>query len=212
VCSLPELRIGQVRFINLPSAYIDKHHELQLFGLPVAHENAVLLGLPVLQAFKYVLFENIKKEVEFSRSGLFEPEEPNLWRKYPFVIKGKISVEIPVEAEKMTLFLDTGCSELILPEKTWQIMCSKYTGVKLKTGDYLFYAHEKLSGRKGVIKKLRLGEMTIKNVPVVILADDVMKSAVGDCNGLLGMSCFQDTMFVLDFHRSIMWVKNNGTY
>jgi predicted aspartyl protease len=212
VCHLPELRIGQMRFVDLPCLYIDKHHELQLFGLPVAHENAILLGLPVLQAFKYVLFDNIKKEVEFSYEELFEPEQLHLWRKYPFVIKGKISVEIPVEAEKMTLFLDTGCSELILPEKTWQIMCSNYTGVKLKTGDYLFYAREKLSCRKGVIKKLRLGDTTVRNVPVVVLADDVMKSAVGDCDGLLGLSCFRDTLFVLDFHRSTIWVRNNGTY
>jgi hypothetical protein len=214
---LPEIRIGQIRFVNLPFLYIDKHHELQLFGLAVAHDNTILLGLPVLQAFKYVLYDNIKKEVEFSYEELFEPEQLYLWRKYPFVIKEKskgnnaIFVEIPVEAEEMTLFLDTGCSELILPEKTWQTMCGNYTGMRLKTGDYLFYAHEKLPCKKGVIKKFRIGDMTISNVPVVILADDVMKSALGNYNGLLGMSCFRETVFVLDFHRSIVWVKNNGT-
>jgi hypothetical protein len=218
VCYLPELRLGQIMFVDISGFYINKHLEIQFFGVPVVRDNTILLGLAFLQAFKYVLFDNIKKEVEFSYEELFEPEQLHLWRKYPFVIKEKIKdnnaifVEIPVEAEKMTLFLDTGCSELILPEKTWQIMCSNYTGVKLKTGDYLFYAREKLSCRKGVIKKLRLGDTTVRNVPVVVLADDVMKSAVGDCNGLLGMSCFQDMVFVLDFHRSIMWIRNNVTF
>jgi len=217
VCYLPELRIGQIKFVDLTCFYLDKHHELQLFGLPVAYENAILLGLPVLKAFRYVLFDNIKKEVKFSPKEPFEPEQPHLWRKYPFFIKDKsmhgiaIFVEVPIAEEIMTLFLDTGCSELILPEKTWQTICGSYPRVRLKTADHLFYAREKLPCRKGVIKKFRLGDMIIRNVPVVVLADDVMKSVVFDCSGLLGMNCFRGTVFVLDFHRSIMWVRNNGT-
>lgn len=215
-CHLPELRIGQIRFVDLTCLYIDKHHELQLFGLPVAHENIILLGLPVLQAFKYVSFDNIKKEVEFSPKEPFEPEQLHLWSKYPFSIKEKskhniaIFVEVPIAAERMTLYLDTGCSELILPEKTWQTICGSYPRTRLKKADYLFYAREKLPCRKGVIKKFQFGDMIIRNVPVVVLADDVMKSVVGDCSGLLGMSCFRGTVFVLDFHRSIMWVRNSG--
>ena len=217
VCYLPELRIGQIRFIDLTCFYFDKHIELQLFGLPVAQDNTILLGLPVLKSFRYLLFDDIKKEVRFSPKEPFEPEQPQLWRKYPFSIKDRspdniaVFVEIPIAGEIMTLFLDTGCSALILPEKTWQTICSSYPHVRLQTADHLFYARGKIPCRKGVIKKFRLGDMIIRNVPVVVLEDDVMKSVVGDCIGLLGMSCFRGTVFVLDFHRSIIWVRNSGT-
>jgi hypothetical protein len=217
VCHLPELRIGQMRFVDLPCLYINKHHEVQLFGLPIGYENRILLGLPVLRQFKYVLLDNIKREVEISPKEPFEPNQPHLWRKYPFMIrqvskdKDAIFVEIPIMGKQMTLYLDTGGSELILPEKTWLTISCNETLARLKKTDYLFYARENLPCRKGKIERFQLGDIMMKNVPVVVLADEVMKSVVGDCEALLGMSCFRNTVLVLDFDRKVIWVKTNGT-
>jgi hypothetical protein len=52
----------------------------------------------------------------------------------------------------------------------------------------------------------------VQNAKVVILPDDnpIFESNATQ-NGILGMQCFDDTILVLDFEQSVMWVKKGVT-
>ena len=87
LCHLSELQIGEMTLTNFPCYYKEEHAETQLLGLPIACDMRILFGLQAMKAFKYVLFDNQKKQVGFSPKDSFEPEDPAFWSRYPFLIK-----------------------------------------------------------------------------------------------------------------------------
>jgi hypothetical protein len=217
LCHLPELQIGNTALVDWPCLYLEQHTKLALFGLSIAQDDvkddSIIVGLPVLQEFKYVLFDNIKKEAEFSYNELFEPGETGLWKQYPLSIEEDfrgnafLFVSIPVCGEEIELQLDTGSGRgLAIREELWEKMCEKIQNVKLKNGGDLYPYIGRLLCKQGIIGKLEMGERTVKNVEISVFPNDspLMKG----CRGLLGMQCFQDTVMVLDFENKLMWVKN----
>jgi hypothetical protein len=230
-CLLPELHIGEIILFNWPCYYRRQHAELQLFGLPLARDKAIIVGLPTLQEFKYIAFDGIKKEVEFSPKKLFEVKEPQLWEKYPLTIEDFLGgnaylfVKIPIAGEEIELQLDTGSGNgLSIKEDFWKQMQQKIralasssalsslpkgsvgTNVKLKQGRELYPYIGLLDCEKTVIPKLDVGNRTIKNAKVSIFPED--SPLLENCEGLIGMQYFQDTVMVLDFERNLMWVKS----
>ncbi len=60
-----------------PCIYFESHTGFEFFGDTnrkqlICNEN-IILGLPLLRKFKYIIFDNIKKETELSYHESFEP-------------------------------------------------------------------------------------------------------------------------------------------
>jgi hypothetical protein len=214
LCKIPELRIGKMTMFDLPCLYIEKRDAIQIFGVTIAYDESMLIGLQILQAFKYVMFDNINKEVEFSPREIFEPAHPQLWKSYPFVIKEKsndndaIFVTMTVAGQEVELYLDTGSRQgLQFSEQTWEKLREKIPITKLRNGNFRTAFLENIACKKGTVKELDIGGIKIKNIEIVVLPDD----NPAKLQTLLGMQCFRDTIIVLDFGRNLLWVKTSGT-
>jgi hypothetical protein len=212
MCYLPELQIGQVTLTNWPCFYQEQHTEIQLLGLPLTRDKAVIAGLQALCRFKYIAFDSVKEEVEFSLGRLFEPEKPDSWSKYRFEIEEDLGgnsylfVKIPVSGEEIELQLDTGSGRgLAVAEELWEKIRSKIRPVKLKKGRDLYPYIGRFLCKRGVIEELDMGNRIVRNAMISVFPDD--SPIVDECSGLLGMQYFQDTVMVLDFERNLMWVK-----
>lgn len=218
ICCLPDLHIGKLTLSNLVANYYFKHSEIQLFGLPIKKDNEIFIGLSLLQRFKYVAFDNINEEVEFSTAQSFHTQDRTLWSRYPFSIqpdsKGnpRIFVEIPIGGQNMNLAFDTGCPPaLFTTEKIWQQMQKRLHNVKksIKSAFAPFMGGN-IRSRTVIVKELNVGDRIVKNAFVVIVPDtSIFGSSMKNEEGLLGMQCFADTTVVLDFERDVMWVMNN---
>ena len=216
LCHLAKLRIGSITLVDWPCLYLEPPINLRLFGLSITRDDStddsIIVGLPALREFKYIVFDSIKKEVEFSHTELFESEQPDLWEQYPFSIEEDfrgnafLFVTIPIAGEEVELQLDTGSGRgLAIAEEAWESMHEKIRDVKLQKGKELYPYIGWLACRRGVIAKLEIGERTVENAKISVFPDD--SPLVEDCQGMLGMQYFQDTIVVLDFERNLMWVK-----
>jgi len=220
-CHLPELNIGEITLSNWPCYYRRQHAELKMFGLTLAKDKAIIVGLPTLQEFKYITFDGIKKEVEFSPEKAFEAKEPAIWEKYPLTIEeflggnAYLFVKITIAGEEIELQLDTGSGNgLAIKEEHWERMRQKIQtsasaaepNIKLKQGRELYPYIGSLECKKTIIPKLEVGDRTIKNAKVSIFPED--SPLLENCEGLIGMQYFRDTVMVLDFERNLMWLKH----
>jgi hypothetical protein len=136
-----------------------------------------------------------------------------VWEQYPFSIEEDfhgnafLFVNIPISGEEIELQLDTGSGRgLAIAEELWQGIREKIQDVKLRKTRDLYPYMGQLVCKRGVIPKLEVGRRTVKNAEISIFPDD--SPIVEECQGFLGMQYFQDTIMVLDFERSLMWVKD----
>ncbi|MEN6384357.1 MAG: hypothetical protein ABFD79_04085 [Phycisphaerales bacterium] len=150
MCILPELRIGKVVLINLPCAYRWKHEELQFFGIPFSQSKSINIGLPVLVNFKFIAFDNVNQEVEFSLYDKFNPAKAASWQHYPLLIKRgshdelELFVRIPISGKEMELKLDTGAGiGLIIEENEWEYLCDRVKVIKWNKRNMFFTFYEK---------------------------------------------------------------------
>ena len=213
MCYLPELHIGQVTFVNWPCFYREQHTEVQLLGLPIANGKAVIAGLVALRRFKYIAFDSVRKEVEFSLEEAFNPGQSDSWSQYSFAIEEDLGgnaflfVKIPIAGEKTELQLDTGNGRgLSISEELWEKISKKIQHIELRKGTDLYPYIGRLVCKRGVISKLEVGDRIVKNAKISVFPND--SPIVEQCSGLLGMQYFQNTIMVLDFERNLMWVKN----
>lgn len=213
ICELGELQIGQVSLINWPCFYQAQHTEIQLFGLSVGKGKAIIAGLTALREFKYIEFDSIEKEAEFSLQKAFEPEQSQLWRRYPFVIEEGLGdnaflyVKVPIAGEEIELQLDTGSGRgLAISEHLWGRLNKKIPKVRLKKTKDLYPYIGWLDCRRTVVANLQVGDRTIKDAKISVFPDD--SQLMDRCEGLIGMQYFQDTVVVLDFERNLLWVRN----
>lgn len=217
LCHLPELQIGSVTLTDWPCLYIEPRTKLGLLGFSIAgdssQDRAIIVGLPALREFKYIAFDSIGKEVEFSYNELFEPKKSQLWEQYPFSIEEDfhgnafLFVTIPIAGEQIELQLDTGSGRgLAIAEELWEHIHAKIPNVKLRkaTDSYPYFG--RLACRRTVIPELGLGHRTIKNAKISIFPNESPLMDQGQ--GFLGMQHFHDTVIVLDFERNLMWVKD----
>ena len=220
ICRLPDLHIGKLTLSNLLANYYFKHSEIQLFGLPIKKDKEIVVGLLLLQRFKYVAFDSINEEVEFSTAQSFHPEDRTLWSRYPFSklsdSKGipRIFVEIPIAGRNMNLAFDTGCQgALFTTEKIWKQTQKRLHKVKKSIKSvYAPFMGGNIRSRVVTVKELNVGDRIVKNAFVAIVPNDTsISESMKNMEVLLGMQCFSDTTVVLDFERDVMWVKNNKT-
>lgn len=213
LCHLPELQIGEVTLVNWPCLYLERQMKPALFGLSIGGDNSIIVGLPALREFKYILFDNVRGEVEFSNGELFEPGEPELWARYPLLIEEDLRgnafvfVQIPIGGKKTELQLDTGSGRgLAISEKLWEEVREGIGDVELRNNSELYPYIGRLACKRGVIGELEVGERTVKNAKISVFPSN--SPLVEDCDGLLGMQYFRDTVMVLDFDGELLWVKS----
>jgi len=213
VCYLPKLHIGEMTLANSSCIYRQQHAEVRLFGLPVAKDKAIIAGLPTLRRFKYIAFDSVREEVEFSLGKVFEPCESDSWGQYPFVIEEGLGgnaflfVKIPIGEEETELQLDTGSGRgLAIAEELWERIGKKVPETRLKKGKDLYPYIGWLDCHRGIISRLEVGSRIVKNAMISVFPND--SPLLDQCQGLLGMQYFRDTVMVLDFERNLMWVKN----
>jgi len=216
ICCLPDLHIGKLTLSNLVANYYFKHSETQLFRLPIKTDKEILVCLSLLQRFKYVAFDSINEEVEFSTTQSFHPEDRTLWSRYLFSkqpdSKGnpRIFVEIPIAGENMNLAFDTACQcALFTTEKIWKQAQKRLREVKKSNMTALApFAGGNIRSRVVTVKELNVGDRIVKNAFVAIVPNDTsISQSMKNMEGLLGMQCFADTTVVLDFERDVMWVR-----
>jgi len=235
-CYLPQLRIGQVTLTDLPCWYLQRHIELEFFGLPIAKDDSIILGLPALRRFKYILFDSPNRQVEFSYNEAFEPgpapiapvavgQAPDKdesiaggqlvrdWSQYSLLIEEDrygnefAFVEIPIAGELMKVQLDTGSANaLAIAERQWEILSRRVKKPRLKEGIDLYPYISQLACKRGVIRELQIGDRCIRDAKISVFPSD--SPLLRQCKAILGTQYFQDTVIVLDFERRIMWVKN----
>ena len=211
-CHLPKLHLGQVTLVNWPCFYREQHTEVQLLGLPLARGKAVIAGLAALRRFKYIAFDSVTKEVEFSLEKVFESGQSDSWAQYSLLIEEDLGgnvflfVKIPIGGQETELQLDTGSGRgLAIAEELWVRMRDKIQHVKLRKGRDLYPYIGSLACKRAVVPELQVGDRTVKNAKISVFPND--SPLVEQCAGLLGMQYFQDTVMVLDFERNLMWVK-----
>ncbi|MBN1393385.1 MAG: aspartyl protease family protein [Sedimentisphaerales bacterium] len=203
--------------INWPCFYLERHAKPESFGLSIAHDNlkdnCIIVGLQALRAFKYIVFDNINKEAEFSYNESFKPGKSDVWEKYPFDIREDshgnafLFVEVPVAGEKTELQLDTGNGKgLAVREDLWEKIQKTIRPIQLRSGKDLYPYIGRLSCKRGTISKLEMGQRTVGNAEISVFAND--SPLLENCRGLLGMQYFEDTVMVLDFENKLMRLKN----
>jgi hypothetical protein len=220
ICCLPDLHIGKLTLSNLVANFYFQHSEIQLFGLPIKKDKEILVGVPLLQRFKYVAFDSINEEVEFSTEQSFLPQDRTLWSRYPFSklsdFEGnpRVFVEIPIAGQNMNLIFDTGCQgALFTTEKIWQQTQKRLHKVK-KSIKSVFapFMGGNIRSRTVIVKELNIGDRIVNNAFVGIVPNDnSIFESMKNQEGLLGLQCFADRTVILDFEREVMWGKNNRT-
>jgi hypothetical protein len=175
-------------------------------------DDFMIVGLPVLREFKYVAFDNVAGQVEFSKEKVFEPDNTGSWKQFPIWVEEDFSgnaflfVQITVGGQEMELQLDTGSGRgLAISEELWEQLPDQTRQIRLSRAKELYPYIGNLSCRRGEISELEFGGSVIKNVPVSVFADD--SPLVEDCGGMMGMQLFRNTIMVLDFENELMWVK-----
>ena len=217
ICKLPDLSIGELTFRNLIANCNFHHAEVHLLGFPVDKDNNIYLGLDLLRKFKYVGFDYVNEDVEFSSTKSFSTLTGNSWSNYPFVIKEgrkgntRLVVRIPMNGLNMNLVFDTGNPIVMLTtEKAWKQMSKEvleYKKSHKKT--FMPFAGGRIAARTVVVKELKVGQNIVTNASVAILPDNnPLFASEKNENGLLGVQCFADSSIVLDFEHNLMWVND----
>ena len=210
-CLIRELNLCGIKIVDWPAFYLERKGG-SLCGLLAGEDNSIIVGLPVLRHFKYIVFDSIKKDVEFSSDKSFAPIQDNLWQKYPITIEEDLSgnaflfVELPIAGEKVQVQFDTGSGNgLAVRQTLWQKLRPNFSSVRMKKGNDVYPYIGRLNCEKTVIPELQVGNRAVKNAMVSVFADDC--PLVDECGALLGMQYFFDTAIALDFENNLLWVK-----
>ena len=217
LCHLHKLRIGNATLVDWPCLYLEPKRKLRLFGVSIANDtlkdNIIIVGLPALREFKYIMFDGVNREAQFSLNETFKPNQKELWMKYPFSIEEDfhgnafLFVELTVAGQQTELQLDTGSGRgLAISNRLWKQIRGKIIGASLRKDKELYPYIGKLTCRKGIIPEIEFGNRKIHNACISIFPND--SPLMQGCQGLVGMQYFEDTIMVLDFENNFMWVKN----
>jgi hypothetical protein len=208
VCQIPELKMGSIKSHDIVGHYTEQQWQSRFLNRPLYKESAVILGLHFIRTFDYVIFDNINKDVVFSKDGAFTPDNSDLWQSYPFEIKQdlgsneRIMVQMPINGKVYELFFDSCGAKpgLILNKNHWQTI-KKNLNFKLHGKDVLVTGFGiKMPIQKVTLSEISIGEKTIKNADVYIFDEPERLS-------MLSLGYFQDNAVVLDFVNNLLWIK-----
>ena len=214
MCYLPELSFGKTSLINFPTIYHGIHMQIEFFGIPIYRDETIIMGLPALLEFKYIMFDGLNKEVEVSASESFRLGSSDEWYEYHIRVDNNLTkegptllVKLPVEKINTEFVFDTGFGGgLILSQEQLGEISKSIPEIRLQNGALFFPAHDApININQGIVPELSLGDRVVNNVPINVISEG--NSILRNKKGLLGMQCFQSTVVVLDFENNVMWVK-----
>lgn len=213
VCDIRALHVGGLTFTYPPCFFISQHLQLHVLGLPLWKQDTLLLGLPALQRFKYVAFDNPLRRILFSKDKSFIPEEPALWEDYPFTIENepnhlltRIALTLPLAGEPAKLGFDSGGGFLVMKETPFEALRGRLHIVSEKKGTFLAYQYGELKSRRVIVKNLSLGGRVLPRTKIYILPDDTEYLPKGE-DGYLSLREFRDTLVVLDFENHLFRIQ-----
>ena len=209
VCFLPSLKIGELNIQRPFCIYYPWHREFQLLGIPLWQNEIIFFGVSMMSQFKYIYFDNIKMQLEFSYNQSFLPEDLQQWDSYPFTMKnreGGIMVAIPMAGETTDIFFDTGGKSIVVRPDMWEKIHKRTITTKPKQSKFLSHQYGYLPCQKAIAKNLSIGNAVIKNAEIIILSEDSPYLSK-DVPGYLSIWTFKHTSVVLDFEHKLMWVK-----
>jgi hypothetical protein len=211
VCYLPCLKLGEAAMHDIYCLYMNRQWELQFFGMPVNKPRMVLFGLQLMREFRYILFDGIHRELTLSAKQSFVPADSR-WLQYPFKLEEdanknlRLMVDFPIEGKNYHIALDTGEDAGLIVDATFFDEFSKDIKVTAKKQNIkrTFYQYGWVDCHKVVLPELDFCHRKIKNAQIIIRPDDIAYKYPN----FVGMQCFKDTVFVLDFERELLWVKD----
>jgi hypothetical protein len=211
LCKLDSLKIGEMTIINPPTIYFEQHWELQVLGMPVWKERAVLIGLQLMEKFSYILFDNRLNKVEFGGTeSVFQPDESR-WSQYPIAIEEdqqnqrRLMVDLPIAGKSVELWFDTGNpGGLEMSSQVWDEISPNLKIVSQEKDSVLYWQFGTVECEKMKVSRLPIGSMTLKNAQVVVLDDG---KPFYEQYAAVGMEIFNNKVVVIDFLRRILWVK-----
>ena len=212
LCHLDQLKIGALTIVHPACEYWLAHYERHVLGQTIWKEKKLNLGLNLMKEFSYILFDNVTREVEFTTNNSFNPQDSNQWHQYPISIErndkqyARLMVDIPLVGQIQRIEFDTGAAPgLILTESTWAKISSGLNIRYQEKGQLRTPLSGWLPCRMITVEQLALGNISINDARIHIIADD---NPFGKDEFTLGIGFFRKTVIVLDFERKILWVRN----
>jgi hypothetical protein len=217
VCDIRALHVGGLTFTYPPCFFISQHLQLHGLGLPLWKQDTFLLGLPALQRFRYVTFDNPNRRVRFSKEESFVPAEPALWEQYPITIDRepnrtgiRLSLVLPLAGEPVRVGFDSGGGYWVMKETPFEALRSRLTIDSEKKGTFLAYQHGALKCRQAQVRDVSMGGRILKRTKLFILPDDTPYLPKHE-EGYLSLREFRDTVVVLDFEKLLFWVQTGNS-
>jgi hypothetical protein len=213
LCFLSSLKIGAMTIETPFCVYLPWHLEFNMLGIPLCQDKQLFLGIPIMSQFKYLYFDNPNRQLEFSYSLSFQPDEPAKWTSYPFVLQkekggnGRIMVDMPIAGRTCDIYFDTGGGGTVIKSDMWGQIRNNITVTKSKNGRFLSHQIGWLPCCKVTAEVLSVGNIAIKNAEIVIMPEDTPYLPKG-VPGYISIWTFKDTSVVLDFEHNLFWIKN----
>lgn len=211
ICELKSLAFDKLTVTSPPCLYFQQHWELQMLGLPVWKERAVLIGLNLMEQFSYILFDNQLGEIEFGRKDTFFDPVPEAWQSYPISLlddpqgQYRLQVDIPVAGENLNVWFDTGNpGELELSSGLWSKVASRFDAEPPQKSIIQYWQFGNVECEKILVHNLTAGRLEPRNVELIVLPEG---KPFYENYASIGMGFFKEDVLVLDFHRKLLWVK-----
>ena len=208
-CRVDKLEIGNMTISNPPCAYTLNHYEKRVLGRTKWKERQILFGLGLLHRFRYFLIDNVASEVEFGMRESFQADPLYMWGQYRMSIETtkrnarNLMIHTTIAGEETKARLDTGTNwSLALSQNVWSKLSTELHVLNESRGQARFF-HGWNDINTITVAELSVGDKCMTNTPIVVLNDTVF----GENFILIGMDYFKDTVIVIDFEHSLLWVR-----
>jgi hypothetical protein len=212
LCDIPALRLGPMVLAHPPCLYEQMQWQFRVLGIPLYRHKIVLLGLDFMRPFSYVLLDNTRHTIAFSPRAAFEPDKPSDWLRLPFALEKvddnlRMMMDFPVGGNKVRVEFDTGGARpgLTLREAAWTRVASSVRARATGAGHCQSYQYGPTPCRKYSIPQLNVGRMELKDAAVDVLPDS--HPLLKDLDGILSLDYFRTTVVVMDFKKSLIWIR-----
>lgn len=219
IAMIYNMTVGDLKYCNLPAMYLSIHTEYHPFGIAsikLGESKRITLPLYLIRKFKYMVFDNIRKEIELSRDTAFVVDNPNEWKSYPLLFEdGLMFMHSTIEGVPVKLLIDTGSeAELFLSEICFNKIAEGNPNFdkawKRNKIAFLPFAGGRAPIKSHYVKGLTFdgytySPLTVINVFKESRARELLEGIKRD--GIIGFPFFKNTIMVLDFEQEKMWVK-----
>jgi hypothetical protein len=212
LCEIPLLQLGGLSVPTPLCRYDQRHWQLRLLGIPLYRRAIVLIGLDLLRAFPYVLFDNLGHEVVFGLCDAFEPSNPAGWLCLPCALEEingekRLTTDLSVGGQILHVQFDTGGARpgLILRQEAWQRLEPHVRSQDKGSGKHASYQYGWLACRKYVLPSLSLDRLDLKDARIAVLPEE--SPLMHGLDGSLSLDYFRNTAVVLDFQGNVIWIE-----